>query len=125
MKLRILPSALTDLARGKAFYARLDQGLGGHFLESIFSDIDSLALYAGIHRKVFGYHRLLASAGLQAAFSQVDTRVEVTLNRRWRARTDESGHWQAAAGGSRFRMQPLTFVRVYGYCRHQVVSADD
>ncbi len=54
MKLRILPAALTDLARGKTFYARLDEGLGGYFLESLFGDIDSLTLRAGSHRKVFG-----------------------------------------------------------------------
>lgn len=59
MKLRILPSALTDLTRGKMFYARLDQGLGEYFLSSVFGDIDSLAHHAGSHRKVFGYHRLL------------------------------------------------------------------
>ena len=60
MRLRILPAALTDLARGKMFYARLDQGLGDYFLNSVFGDIDSLEHHAGSHRKVFGYHRLLA-----------------------------------------------------------------
>jgi plasmid stabilization system protein ParE len=60
VKLRILPAALKDLTRGKTFYARLDQGLGGHFLDSLFGDIDSLAHHAGSHQKVFGYHRLLA-----------------------------------------------------------------
>lgn len=61
MKLRILPSALTDLARGRMFYARLDQGLGEYFLNSLFGDIDSLEHHAGSHRQVLGYHRLLAS----------------------------------------------------------------
>jgi plasmid stabilization system protein ParE len=60
MKLRILPSALTDLTRGKMFYARLDQGLGEYFLNSLFGDIDSLAHHAGSHPKIFGHHRLLA-----------------------------------------------------------------
>jgi len=77
MKLRILPSALTDLTRGKAFYARLDQGLGGYFLESLFGDIDSLALYAGIHRKVFGYHRLLARRFPFAIYYKMDGDVWV------------------------------------------------
>ena len=39
MKLRILPSALTDLTRGRMFYARLDQGLGDYLLDSVFGDI--------------------------------------------------------------------------------------
>ena len=60
MKLRTLPSALTDLSRGKISYARLGQGLGEYFLNSPFSDIDSLEHNAGSHQKVFGYHRLLA-----------------------------------------------------------------
>jgi hypothetical protein len=60
MKLRILPSALEDLTRGRLFYARLDHGLGEYFLDSLLGDIDSLAHLAGNHQKVFGYHRLLA-----------------------------------------------------------------
>ena len=61
MNLRILESALNDLADGRDFfYERQDAGLGEFFLDSLFSDIDSLALYAGIHRKVFGFHRLLS-----------------------------------------------------------------
>lgn len=36
------------------------EGLGVYFLESLFSDIDSLILYAGIHRKMFGSFRLLS-----------------------------------------------------------------
>jgi hypothetical protein len=43
-------SSIRDRARDLAEY----------FLDSLFSDIDSLALYAGIHPKVFGYHRLLS-----------------------------------------------------------------
>lgn len=50
MKLKILPSALGDLANGRAFYAKLGEGLGDYFLDSLFSDIDSLGLFGGIHR---------------------------------------------------------------------------
>ena len=60
VKVEILPSARDDLAEGFAFYERQQPGLGAYFLDSVFADIDSLALYAGIHRKVFGAHRLLA-----------------------------------------------------------------
>jgi len=31
-----------------------------YFLDSLFSDIDSLQLYAGIHSVYFGYYRLLS-----------------------------------------------------------------
>jgi hypothetical protein len=60
MKIVILPSARDDLAEGIVFYEQQEEGLGTYFLESLFSDIDSLKLYAGIHRKVFGFHRLLS-----------------------------------------------------------------
>ncbi len=60
MKIVILPSALEDLAASSQFYDEQQEGLGVYFLESLFSDIDSLKLYAGLHRKVFGCHRLLS-----------------------------------------------------------------
>ena len=60
MKIVILPLARDDLADGFRFYENQGKGLGGYFLESLFSDIDSLHLYAGIHRIVFGSHRLLS-----------------------------------------------------------------
>jgi hypothetical protein len=60
MRIVVLPSALDDLADGSHFYEDKEEGLGNYFLESLFSDIDSLILYAGIHRKVFGHYRLLS-----------------------------------------------------------------
>jgi hypothetical protein len=52
MQLRILPSAFDDLDRSRAFYAAHGEELGDYFLDSLFADIDSLALYAGIHIQV-------------------------------------------------------------------------
>jgi hypothetical protein len=60
VRIEILPSALADRDRGRRFYARQGDGLGSYFLDSVFSDIDSLALYAGTHLDVYGFHRLLA-----------------------------------------------------------------
>jgi hypothetical protein len=59
MRVRILTSALQDLASGREFYEKQGQGLGDYFYDSAFADIDSLALYGGIHRQIMGYHRLL------------------------------------------------------------------
>jgi len=36
------------------------EGLGIYFMGAIFSDVDSLILYSGIHRKVGDYHRMLS-----------------------------------------------------------------
>jgi len=60
MTILILPSAQDDLSDGFDFYERQQEGLGEYFQESLFSDIESLRLYAGIHPKRFGYHRLLS-----------------------------------------------------------------
>lgn len=60
MKIRLLSIAVDDIESGRHFYERQQAGLGDYFLDSLFSDIDSLLLYAGTHQKVFGYHRTLA-----------------------------------------------------------------
>ena len=72
MQLRILPSAFEDLDRGRAFYAEHGEELGEYFLDSFFADIDSLVLYAGIHLKVWGYHRMLARRFPYATFYKVN-----------------------------------------------------
>lgn len=60
MKLRILDLAEADLLAGYQFYERQTSGIGSYFLETLCSDIESLRLYAGIHRQLFGFHRLLS-----------------------------------------------------------------
>lgn len=60
MKIEILASAEKDLEEGYHFYEERGPGLGSYFLDSLYSDIDSLAYFGGMHRVVFGHHRLLA-----------------------------------------------------------------
>jgi len=60
MKIEILEAAEKDLLGGYEFYERQSKGLGNYFLDSLFSDIESLYLYSGIHGRHFGYHRLLS-----------------------------------------------------------------
>jgi plasmid stabilization system protein ParE len=58
MKVQVLRSAMEDLAADPKFYDRQEAIVGDYFFDSLFTEIDSLALYAGaIH---FGFHRLLA-----------------------------------------------------------------
>jgi len=65
MKMRILDAASRDLAEGYHFYEIQQAGLGGYFLDSLYSDIDFLQLYAGIHVVLFGhYHRALSVRNL-------------------------------------------------------------
>lgn len=60
MKIRVLDLALSDLADGFRFYERQSIGLGGYFLDTLWSDIQSLNLYAGVHSQFRGYFRLLS-----------------------------------------------------------------
>jgi plasmid stabilization system protein ParE len=81
MKLRILASAFKDLADGRDFYERQGENLGAYFLDSVFSDIDSLVLYAGIHRKVYGFHRLLSKRFPYAIYYQIEAGNMVVVYR--------------------------------------------
>lgn len=68
MKLRILSLAENDLLDGFRFYERQSAGVGSYFLETLLADIESLRLHAGVHRRVFGYHRLLSRRFPYAAY---------------------------------------------------------
>ena len=81
MKVRIITSACRDLAAGQRFYERQGDGVGEYFLDSVFSDIDSLALYAGIHREVFGFHRLLTKRFPYAIYYLVEDGNTVVVYR--------------------------------------------
>jgi hypothetical protein len=60
------------LDRWRRFYARQRSSLGDYFLDALFSDIDSLELYAGIHMKVFDFHRLLAKRFPYAVYDKIE-----------------------------------------------------
>lgn len=61
MQVRIARSAEADLLNGFMFYERQQAGIGTYFLDSLYADIDSLMLYAGLHPKPHGrLHRMLA-----------------------------------------------------------------
>ena len=48
-----------DLNAGRNFYEEQELGVGEYFVNSILADVDSLILFAGVHRKQFGFHRIL------------------------------------------------------------------
>jgi len=72
MQIKIRDQAKDDLFFGFRFYEAQDVGLGDYFLDSLYADIDSLLIYAGIHRVVFGkYHRLLSEHFPFAVYYQI------------------------------------------------------
>lgn len=71
MKIEILSIALVDIRFGQHFYEQQQEGLGAYFLDSLFSDIDALLLYAGIHQQFFGCHRALSKRFPYAIYYRV------------------------------------------------------
>ncbi|MGH8427481.1 MAG: type II toxin-antitoxin system RelE/ParE family toxin [Gammaproteobacteria bacterium] len=73
MKVRILASASRDLLGGYGFYERQSKGIGEYFLDTLYSDIDSLVVTAGIHPTHFGhYHRLLSKRFPFAVYYRIE-----------------------------------------------------
>jgi plasmid stabilization system protein ParE len=60
VEIRLLESAKDDLREGWRFYEEQALGVGDYFLDSIRVDVRSLRLYAGIHERAEGFHRMLA-----------------------------------------------------------------
>ncbi len=74
MEIRLTRSAERDLLDGHAFYERQAPGVGTYFLDSLFSDIDALVLYGGIHPKPDGrFHRTLAKRFPYAVYYEMAT----------------------------------------------------
>lgn len=73
MKIRILDIAERDLQFGFFFYEAQQPGIGEYFLDSIYSEIDSLLLFAGIHKQVFGYHRQLCKRFPYAIYYSIES----------------------------------------------------
>ena len=73
MKIRILSSAVQDLLDGHKFYEKQAEGIGAYFLDTLYSDIDSLIVMAGIHPTHFGrYYRLLSKRFPFAAYYRIE-----------------------------------------------------
>lgn len=73
---RILASASQDLVDGYRFYEEQAEGVGAYFLDSLYSDIDSLIINAGIHPIHFGkYHRLLSKRFPFAVYYRIEGQI--------------------------------------------------
>jgi hypothetical protein len=76
MKIRILKSASQDLIDGYRFYEKQAEGLGTYFLDSLYSDIDSLAIFGGIHPIYFNkYNRSLSKRFPFAIYYRVEDNI--------------------------------------------------
>jgi len=80
MKIVISDHASRDLLAGYRFYERQAAGVGSYFLDSLFSDIDSLLLHAGAHVTVRGYYRAISKRFPFAIYYKIEAR-EIRVRR--------------------------------------------
>ncbi len=94
MKIKLLASAQQDLLDGYGFYEQQAQGIGEYFLDSLYSDIDSLIVTAGIHPLFYErYFRLLSK---HFPFAVYYTVSEDTIDSPIKKATRKTGslcHW--------------------------------
>ncbi len=51
----ILEEAVDDLNEGRSFYDVQETGVGDYFWDCLIADIESLIIYAGVHRRKLGF----------------------------------------------------------------------
>ena len=79
MIIRISDAAKLDLLEGCQFYENQEENIGAYFLDSLYSDIDSLKLFAGIHRKKFGFYWMLAKTFPFSIYYEIECRDIVLI----------------------------------------------
>ncbi len=70
-----LKEVANDLNDGKAFYDQREAGVGDYFWDSLVADIESLIIYAGIHNKRYGLHRMLAKRFPYAIYYEIENDI--------------------------------------------------
>lgn len=71
MKVTLLRSAIDDLQQGYAFYERQQRALGAYFERTLLNEIRALSQNTGVHKKVYGYHRMLSKRFPYAIFYDI------------------------------------------------------
>ena len=80
MRVEISESAHSDVLDGYWFYNRQELGLGEYFSDTLYGEMASLRLYAGIHPKRYGPHMMLSSiyydieGGIAKVYAVIDNR---------------------------------------------------
>lgn len=75
----VLEEAADDLVSGRDFYDQQESGLGQYFWDSLISDIESLAIYAGVHQRYFGLFRLLSKRFPYAVYYEIAESVAYVI----------------------------------------------
>ena len=81
----ILAETADDLEEAREFYDAREAGVGDYCVTSLLADVESLALYHGVHRQQYGCYRILASRfpfGIYYLETEAETRVVAALDLR-------------------------------------------
>lgn len=81
----ILAEAVEDLEQARGFDEHQEAGVGEYCVTSLLADVESLALYHGIHGRHHGCLRMLASRfpfGIYYLEAEQETRVVAVLDLR-------------------------------------------
>ncbi|CAK0771092.1 Type II toxin-antitoxin system RelE/ParE family toxin [Gammaproteobacteria bacterium] len=71
-RIQILSNAEDDLCEGRKFYDKQGGNIGDYFWDSLLSDMESLVIFAGIHRREFGFYRMLSKRFPYAIYYDVN-----------------------------------------------------
>ncbi len=71
----VLREVADDLNDGKTFYDQSEAGVGDYCWDSLYADIESLTVYAGIHPRQGGLYRMLARRFPYAIYYEISDDV--------------------------------------------------
>lgn len=78
-QIQILFEAEHDLEEARKFYRQQGEGIGDYFWDSLIADLESLVIFAGIHKKEFGFYRMYAKRFPYAIYYDVHSDVVAVL----------------------------------------------
>ena len=59
MRIEILGCGHRDIVNGSRFYDEQQQGLGNYFASYVYSELESLVVFAGVHVRYAGYYKMI------------------------------------------------------------------
>ncbi len=71
----VLEEAVDDMDEGKDFYNLRESGVGEYFWDSLISDMESLIIYAGIHKKKFELYQMFAKRFPYAIYHEIENNL--------------------------------------------------
>ena len=75
----ILKEAVDDMNEGRSFYDLQEPGVGDYFWDCIIADIESLIIYAGIHRQKLVLFQMFAKRFPYAIYYEVKNQTAIVI----------------------------------------------